>query len=151
MKVVPQVRAIWAVGLIWLTIVSVLVDFAVNPASANCFAHQGDKCLCTMCVQLPIVQNCKTLGLCCALLCCTASFRPISAHISNLMMQTSKLVIQSRTSLIRVVTCLEISSHAATPCWPPITNNAPTENNSMANDTGQAQQPVTSIELLRRP
>ena len=144
-KVVPHVKAIWAAGLSCLTMVSVLLEFAVSPTSTIA-SH----------IKVPIVflhcvsstASCRKLfnnwgalfsrPLCCALLCCPASFRLISivqqlgctALVStvlrpivlssqlspnlngctNLMMRTSKLVIHSSTSPILAVTSLLSSS-----------------------------------------
>ena len=131
--------------LICLMIVFVLPDFAVSPASkiashirvTSMFLH----CVSSAARCRKMFNNWGTLlspPLCYALLCCPASFSVISKDASNLMVRTSKLVMQSSTSPILAVTSLQISAHAATPCWPPITHRAPTEYNKLAHHTGQA-------------
>ena len=82
-----------------------------QPRFHDCLTHQADTIFFLQCVWSPtsfnkLFKSCGTLlscPLCCAPVCCPASFRVTSTDVSNLMIRTSDVIIQSSASPILAV------------------------------------------------
>ena len=105
-KVAPHVKAIWAAGLICLTIVSVLPDFAVSPASTIA-SHIKVTTVLLHCVSS--AASCRKLfnswgtllshPLCCALLCCLD--RCIKLDDAHVKVSDPVLVLRTKQNTIQ--------------------------------------------------